>query len=305
MKNKITKILILLWFPLLVSCESFIYHPDSNIYVDPYFIDKHPEEVFIKTEDQEILHGWIFRATNKSPSKNHVIVQFHGNAMNMTAHFMSLLWLTDQGYDLFTFDYRGFGLSSGEPTRAGTHLDAKAVLDFAHRRFVDKEGKRLIVYGQSLGGAVSMRAIGERDHKEDYTIVVADGSFASYKKVAYQATSGILFPLRIIPYFWLSEDEFSPGEFIPKISPIPLFVVHGDDDRVISFENGQEIYDLAKSPRVFFHVHHGGHVDWMQQGQSPAAIKFVALMDRVVDFTLRRAREGDPHSLPSAPSSDR
>jgi pimeloyl-ACP methyl ester carboxylesterase len=62
--------------------------------------------------------------------------------------------LSSLGYNVFAFDYRGFGDSPGLPTEDGLYADATA----AHAHLVQRLGvspSRIIVAGRSLGSAVA------------------------------------------------------------------------------------------------------------------------------------------------------
>lgn len=59
------------------------------------------------------------------------------------------------GYDVFAFDYRGFGASAGTPTEQGLYDDATA----AYRHLIRTErvpAMRVILAGRSLGSAVAV-----------------------------------------------------------------------------------------------------------------------------------------------------
>ena len=60
----------------------------------------------------------------------------------------------DKGYNLLTFDYRGYGLSEGKPDIEGVLKDG---LDFtdAIMKYNKVDKRNLIIHGQSLGGAVA------------------------------------------------------------------------------------------------------------------------------------------------------
>ena len=78
------------------------------------------------TPDGLKLHGWHLKAKDKSRG---TILQLHGNAENISTHVNSVLWLALEGYDVFNFDYRGYGKSEGSPTLDGVHIDARAALE--------------------------------------------------------------------------------------------------------------------------------------------------------------------------------
>jgi pimeloyl-ACP methyl ester carboxylesterase len=63
--------------------------------------------------------------------------------------------LREVGYDVFAFDYRGFGASDGTPTEQGLYADARAAYDHLVR--VERvPASRIILAGRSLGGAVAI-----------------------------------------------------------------------------------------------------------------------------------------------------
>src|SRR5690348_6616855 len=104
---------VLLLLLALPSCGRYFYFPDHAFYYPPDKNGYDPDDIWFKSGDGNDLHGWFFYATTK-PAKG-TIVQFHGNSQNISSHYASLVWLTRQGYNLFTFDYRGYGDSPGEP----------------------------------------------------------------------------------------------------------------------------------------------------------------------------------------------
>jgi pimeloyl-ACP methyl ester carboxylesterase len=56
-------------------------------------------------------------------------------------------------YDVFIFDYRGFGDSTGEPTEEGLIRDARYVYDWLHN--ATNGQRKIYIWGQSLGSAVA------------------------------------------------------------------------------------------------------------------------------------------------------
>lgn len=77
----------------------------------------------------------------------------------MTAHLSFVSWLPKEGFNLFLFDYRGYGASEGSPERKGIYQDCIAALEYIKSR-KDINPNRLLVFGQSLGGANALFLIG-------------------------------------------------------------------------------------------------------------------------------------------------
>jgi fermentation-respiration switch protein FrsA (DUF1100 family) len=69
----------------------------------------------------------------------------------MSTHMTLDLWLIDAGYDVFIFDYRGYGRSEGTPDIRGIHLNAEAAMQTLLFTVLHEKRERIIVYGKSLG----------------------------------------------------------------------------------------------------------------------------------------------------------
>jgi fermentation-respiration switch protein FrsA (DUF1100 family) len=179
----------------------------------------------------------------------------------MTSHFQSLAWLPDSGYNLVTFDYRGYGISEGSPEPKGVHEDAVAAIRWVMANFKDKP---LYLFGQSLGGAVLLRALDDLTPIERQSIraVTVEGGFHSYRAIARDFlsrswTTWLFQPLGSL----LISDQYAPEESIPRVSPIPLLVIQGEEDPVVPLKFGEKIYELAREPKTFWKIQKGKHID--------------------------------------------
>lgn len=269
------------------NCSSLYYHPTDKVFITPDKMGFLYQDLWIDTPDGERLHLWRIYTKNTESSPKAILLQFHGNGENMSSHFLSLAWLVNSGYELITYDYRGYGNSTGTPDPYDIIGDSKLVLDVVAER-ANSSQIPLVVYGQSLGGAVAMRSIAEWDKKDKVNLLVIDGSFASYRKVAKQTINGVLFrPLGYI-FSMFFHDGTSPKELIPNLSPVPILVIHGSNDEVVPYDNGVDIFSLAKDPKTFWEIRGGGHVDWMVLGRSEFAKDFLKLLNR---HLLKRNRD--------------
>jgi fermentation-respiration switch protein FrsA (DUF1100 family) len=249
---------------LLGGCSSFLYFPSRGVYSDPARAGYPPEDVTFTSADGTKLHGWYFKGRGRRPAPA-LVVQFHGNAENLTTHFANLIWLVDEGYDLFTFDYRGYGSSEGQPNPEGTVRDGLAALAWAKVR-----GKPLIVYGQSLGGAVALRSVGEWEDRAAVKLIVAESTFRSYRSVGRSVLrkSWVTWPFQWLSYLVLS-DAWGPARTLERLPPIPLLVIHGDADTVVVPQMGRDLFADAREPKEFLNVPGGGHTNsfWIENGR--------------------------------------
>lgn len=265
------KIIFLASLFLQTGCAGVFFQPskDEFFILDPKRVVV--EDFFLESEPGVTLHGWRFPAqlpdlTRTNPKG--LVLQFHGNAENITTHFSTLVWLAHEGFDFMTFDYRGYGQSTGRAAWPGAILDGKkAIIDaLAESR---KKQIPLHLVGQSLGGAILMRSFIElKAEGLDLTNVktmVIESSFHSYPKVASDVLSKtwITWPFQWLGS-WLVTDRYSVTKEIANIAPTRILVVHGDQDPVVSFRFGKEIFELAKEPKSFWAIPNGGHIDTFQ-----------------------------------------
>lgn len=226
------------------------------------------ETIDFKSCDGTPLHGWFIPAKNQTPKGT--VVFSHGNSGSIGYHLGFVAWLADSSYNVIMYDYRGFGKSGGTVDRRGMINDVKAAFAHAASRH-DVDPSRLISYGHSLGGAQSITALGESPVK-GLRAVVIDGAFSSYQAMA-RIFGGQLGAS-------LVTDELSPRDFVNKLSPTPLLVVHGSHDEVVPVAHGRQLFEAASEPKTLFEVEAGRHgtalstnngayrrkmIDWLDQ----------------------------------------
>ncbi len=257
------KIIIVLVSLSLAGCSSLLYYPTRYKYVDVELLKHKPEElVFHEDVDKnEKLVGWYFKSARKNPNEKPkgLIVLFHGNAQNISAHFTSLFWILDDGYDFFIFDYPGYGASYGEPNPKNTKESGEIAIEYARKKWPEVP---LVVFGQSLGGAISLRSVMDLRDRSRICAHVVESTFHSYKKVGQEAmaASWLTWLFQPVAHVVLS-DEYAPKGRISEISPIPLLVVHRKNDPVVPAFLGEKVYEEAKNPKQLLLVEGEGHID--------------------------------------------
>jgi pimeloyl-ACP methyl ester carboxylesterase len=170
---------VVMLFVALTGCaNSLFYYPDRVDYEARLPVPIPHEDVWIDSTDEVRLHGWFLKAQGEVKA---TVVYLHGNAQNLTAHAGYVDWLPAAGFNVLIVDYRGYGLSTGQPSRAGVLADAKASWFYAlSRKDVDPE--KMILFGQSLGGANAL-ALAGRERLPGLRAVVADSAFSAYGRI--------------------------------------------------------------------------------------------------------------------------
>ncbi|MFI5347226.1 MAG: alpha/beta hydrolase [Elusimicrobiota bacterium] len=240
----------------LSACTNVFLQPDRMLHLHPDRVGLKWEEALFQSADGTALTGLWFPAS-KAPAKG-VVIQFHGNGQNMTAHFLSAYWLALEGWDVMVFDYRGYGSAGGRKSLEGAVEDGRAALAYARAK---APGLPLVVLGQSLGGALAVVAL-DRDGGEGVRALVLDSTFASYRRVARDKLGRLWLtrPLRW-PLSFLISDRLAPERFIMRRKKIPLLMLHAPEDPVAPYNEGRRLYEAAPEPKEFWNVPGAGHIE--------------------------------------------
>lgn len=252
MKRLIGIILAVAASLLMAGCaQNLFYQPDDILYDVPIHLGLNFEEVTFHSADGTALTGWFIPAAGIGDPKQAkgTAIHFHGNAQNISAHWRFARWLPQNGYNLFVFDYRGYGTSKGRPHVKGVFEDSRAAIDYVRQR-PDVNPERLIIFGQSLGGANALAAVGSGD-RAGVRAVIIEATFTAYSDIASEKVpgSGVLM-----------NDDYSPSRYVSRISPIPLLLIHGTADKIIPYSHAEQLFRLAGEPKHLITVAEGEHI---------------------------------------------
>ncbi len=266
------------------GCSSVMYQPSRFLYYDPAKMGLKFDEVRISSFDGTSLYGWRFHQSLLKKPKG-LILFAHGNAENMSSHFTVMAWVLEHGYDLYIFDYRGYGASGGDrPQPEEGVRDTIAALKWADAQ-AKREGLSLIAFGQSMGTAMLTRALIEVKDSIRPKILVLESPFLSFQWAGASVLSQhwITTPFQPLAFLLLS-DEWAPKEKIRELSPMPLLIFHGDQDRVVDVRLGERVYEAALPPKEFVRVPRGGHIQafWGEDAQKYRKI-LISRLDAAVE----------------------
>lgn len=262
LKLSLRLLLLTVLLPLSLSgCTKLFFHPHSLLVDTPeqYGI-KYQIENF-QAADGTSLNAWFLPAQNGGDGKAKATVLFlHGNAENISTHFRNIAWLPAEGFNVLALDYRGYGASAGTPSLAGMQLD----IDAAMRHLLAHNGvdpNRIIVFGQSLGGALAIYYTAHSAYRTNIRAVVIDSSFYDYRQIAKEkfALSLITWPFQWLPWL-VVDDDYSPAAAVATLSPLPLLLIQGDRDAVVPLHHSQELFEKAAEPKERWVVPGAGHI---------------------------------------------
>lgn len=234
--------------------DGLIFFPERDMPPPPHGV---VERRFAATDGVR-LHAWLAPPPDAAAP---LLVWSHGNGGNVGGREDVLLALAARGLGVLAYDYRGYGLSDGRPDEAGVLLDAEAAWDLAAADGVAPE--RIVCFGESLGGAVSIALATKRR----CAAVVVVSTFTSLRDVARQHYGALAA---------LAGNQFDSASRVGAIG-VPILVAHGDQDEIVPYALGERVFALARAPKQFVRVPGRQHNDVFD---SPALLDAIAAFAR-------------------------
>lgn len=239
----------------LSSCTWLFFQPMKQHVFSPARINLAFDDVYIPVDKQIILHGWYLPAQGESQGS---ILFLHGNGENISTHLASVFWLPAAGFDVFLYDYRGYGKSTGKVNLPASIDDVHKVIDYLQEHY---PSKKRIVYGQSLGAAIAVNAVSGKRYAKRLAGLVMDSSFSSFRGIAREKLhQSWLLWLFQYPLSLLVTGKYSPINAVKDVAPVPLLVIHGTADKVIPIHHSQRLFKAAKQPKTFWIFKDGKHI---------------------------------------------
>ncbi|NJL45641.1 MAG: alpha/beta hydrolase [Leptolyngbyaceae cyanobacterium SM2_3_12] len=198
------------------------------------------------------LHGWWLPSDNPPGL---TFLYLHGNAGNLSHTLERVQQLRSLGASVLTFDYRGYGLSSGPfPSEKQLYEDVLAAWRFLQvEQGVDPQ--QLVVYGHSLGGAL---AIDLATRLPQLAGIVVEGSFTSMADMATRSHYNHWFPVRL-----LLTQSFDSRAKVSHLK-VPVLYVHGLADASVPATMSQALYEATVAPKELWLVPGADHNDLIE-----------------------------------------
>ena len=236
----------------LSGCSNLLFVPIKPFPLTPDAANLLYEDQFIETADSLKLHGWkVFAETNKTDGKTlGSMLFFHGNGDNVSTQLPNTFWLAKEGYDLYFYDYRGYGQSEGVPDLDDTISDMERMIGHAVQQLSDDE--KLIVMGHSLGGSMASYVVAHSAHRDRIEALITVEAFSDYHHVTQDMLSrSWLFWLFQWPLSFTVSNAYNPLDAIALVSPIPVCVIHSENDEMIDMYHADRLFEAAREPKTF------------------------------------------------------
>lgn len=235
---------------LLTGCTNYLFVPVKPFPLTPDKIDISYQDIFIDSSNGYRLHGWKLMAKRKTAG---TILFFHGNGDNVSTQLPNTFWLTKEGYDVYVFDYSGYGRSEGWPTLGSTINDLDIMIKYVISELPSDEN--LIILGHSLGASMGIFSIAHSAYKNRIKALVTLAAFSDYHEVTQDVLSrNWLFWLFQWPLSYTVDNSYRPLDSIGLITPVPVLIMHSKTDKLIDIYHAWRLFETARQPKQFIMI---------------------------------------------------
>jgi len=262
----ITSILALVFFYVLLLIIVFffqgnlLYHPttDNDLQNQAEREPAEIEKVKITTKDKINLIGWFY---NRNLEEFKTILFFHGNAGSLENRTYKLNHFKNLNLNFLIIAWRGFSGNKGKPNEMGLYEDAKSAIKWLKAKGIKE--KNIILYGESLGTGVAV----EVAQNKNYAGVILESPFTSMVNMGKK-----YYPF--FPVSLLLKDKFESYKKINNIF-VPVLIMHGKVDKIVPYDMGKKMYELANEPKFFYSQEYGDHMIEYDEKLLSALKKFI------------------------------
>jgi pimeloyl-ACP methyl ester carboxylesterase len=194
----------------------------------------------------------------RQPSPRGLVFFIHGNAGNLETWTSGVDFYRRANYDLFIFDFRGYGKSTGRiESEAQLLADVQAAYDAVAPRYRDVP---IVVYGRSIGTALAAQ-VAARNDPALLVLVTPYTSLGAIARRMYPWAPGALlrYPLRT-------------DAALADVR-CPILLLHGTHDRLIPIGESRALLARARAPIELVTVDGASHNDIQEYPPYLAALE--------------------------------
>jgi len=241
------------------------------------------EDVTVTNPDGQKLVGWFIRGENDA-----VIIMQHGYKSTRSELLNEAEMMHRHGYNVLVTSIRAHDYSEGELITLGKYEVDDMEAWYQYLLTLDEiNPKRIGLLGNSYGGMLSIQYAAQN---KNIKAVVANSAFSSMTDTVSTSVKHFTglpeFPFVPLIVFWAERDtgikmeEIDATQWIPLISPRPVFLMQGGKDTVISPASGQRLYDAAGEPKELWFDAKLDHVEFDTQRAYEYEARVSAFFDK-------------------------
>ena len=181
------------------------------------------------------------------------VVYFHGNGEVVADYLPDLAtWMATAGYNLLLAEYRGYGLSDGQPALVGMLDDAVACI-----RRIQVPDHKIVLFGRSIGSLYALHGVYR--HPQIGGLIIESG-VADLTERFFQR----VFPEELGTSRPEIEEELRKHfDSTRKLAAFQgrTLILHARFDELISADHAEQLYRAAREPKRLKIFEQGGHND--------------------------------------------
>jgi uncharacterized protein len=197
-------------------------------------------EVTLRTTDGLDLIAWY----KPAPAGRPTILYFHGNGGSVSTRWDKNT-VYGEKFGVLAVDYRGYGGNPGTPSEESFVADGHVAYDWLVSQGISSD--KILMLGESIGTGVAVQVTAAKPVRA----IALEAPYANAVDIG--AERYWFMPVRL-----LMKDQFRSADHIKQIKA-PLFIIHGNKDRVVPFAQGRKLFELANEPKQFIEVPDAGH----------------------------------------------
>lgn len=222
---------------------------------------------FTASDGESQLSAWFIQAERPAGT----IIYLHGVADNKMAGLLLAKVFYDHHFNVLIYDSRAHGESGGRYCTYGFHekYDVQKAVDTVRTIGVEKNivVGNIGVFGTSMGAAIALQAAAIEPR---IRAIVAEASYATLRQITVDYQKRLM----RLPWHFLRNIAMKRSETIAhfkhrEVSPlaavsrihVPLFFIHGIEDRFIKYQYTQELFIAANEPKEVWFVAGANHSD--------------------------------------------
>lgn len=244
------------------------------------------EEVSFPTTDGLTLRGWFFPTANPHAP---AVLYAPATAKDQRQGLSLVAPLHEAGYQVLLFSYRGSGRSDGNRFAFSYGARESLDIDAAVSYLSDTRGIRQIGAVGHSAGAVSIILSAARN--PGIGAVVAAAPYTSLEDI-WQDNQPTLYPTELYAQaqsmFQLrkgfSKTEVRPIEAIAAISPRPVMLVFGREDKRIPEDQALRLYAAAGDPKEIVWIPGASHAEVRSPGLDDLAPEIIRFFDEYLPY---------------------
>jgi pimeloyl-ACP methyl ester carboxylesterase len=180
----------------------------------------------------------------KVPNSLGIIYFLKGNSRSIKGWGKFAKDYVGKGYDFFMMDYRGFGKSRGHRSEHIIYDDTEYIYNWLTQQY---DQSKIVVLGRSLGCGFAARIAAWNSPK----LLILDSPYYSFQYQIHRFAWWL--PLR-----WILRYKIPTWQYLQKVK-CPVYIIHGDKDFLISYEQGVRLQKLIPDRATLITIKGGRH----------------------------------------------